>query len=90
MKAHPEKREELWQEDERGIWTADKIAEGGVKKVHVATATSVLKLFGKMGSIAIVDENNIPFIGNLMRRSSKMRGINYFIRRDEYRGINGK
>ena len=43
-----------------------------------------------MGSIAIVDGNNIPFIGNLMRRSSKMREKNYFIKRDEYREDKGK
>ena len=26
VKAHPEKREGVWQEDETGIWSADKIA----------------------------------------------------------------
>ena len=59
-------------------------------KVHVATATSVLKHFGLMGSIAIVDENNISFIGDLMRSSSKMRAEKYFNKRDEYREGKGK
>ena len=90
VKAHPERRGGVWQEDETGIWTADKIAGGGVKNVHVATATSIVKLFGSMGSIAIVDENNIPFIGSLMRRSSKMKRVNYFNKRDEYREDKGK
>ena len=34
-------------------------------------ASSVLKHYGLFGSIAIVDNNNIPFIGDLMRRCSK-------------------
>ena len=52
----------------------------------------MLKHFGLMGSIAIVDKNNIPIIDNdnQMRRSSKMRAKKYFNKRDEYREDKGK
>ena len=53
-------------------------------------ASSVVKHYGSLGSIAIVDNNNIPFIGDLMRRCSKEKTKRYWKRRDKYREINGK
>ena len=52
-------------------------------------ATSALNYLGSLGAIAIVDNNNIPFIGNIMKRCSGVRRGNYFTRRDKYREDKG-
>ena len=90
VKAHPERREGVWEEDEEGIWLADKIAggEGGI--IGTIKATSALNYLGSLGAVAIVDNNNVPYIGNIMKRCSKMRRDKYFIRRDKYREDKGR
>ena len=90
VKAHPERREEIWQDDEVGIYLADEVAGGGGGAAREILATTVLKHFGAMGSIAIVDNNNIPYIGNIMKRCSKEKMKKYYIKRDEYREDKGK
>ena len=90
VKAHPERREGVWEEDDRGIWTADLIAGGGGGIMEEVLATSVMKYYGSLGSIAIVDNNNVPYIGDLMRRCSKEKKRRYWERRNRYREDNGK
>ena len=89
VKAHPERREGIWEGDDEGIWLADKIAGGEGGNMVTIKATSALNYLGSLGAIAIVDNNNIPFIGNIMKRSSVMRREKYFIRRDKYREDKG-
>ena len=50
VKAHPERREGIWHDDEKGIWIADDIAGGGGGKIKEVLASSVLKYFGSLGS----------------------------------------
>ena len=89
VKAHPERREGEWQEDDEGIYLADKIAGGEGGEMGEVKATSALNYLGSLGAIAIVDNNNIPFFGNIMKRCSEVRKWNYFIRRDKYREDKG-
>jgi hypothetical protein len=90
VKAHPERREGVWDNDDVGIYLADEVASGRGGKMEEIRATKVLKHLGSLGCIAIVDNNNIPFFGNIMKRNSKMRIKKYFEKRDEYRDGQGK
>ena len=90
MKAHPERREGVWDEDDIRIYLADEVASGRGGNMDEIRATKVLNHLGSLGCIAIVDDNNIPFFGNIMKRNSKMRMKNYFAKRDEYREGQGK
>ena len=54
VKAHPERREGVWEEDDIGIWQADLVAGGDGGIMREVLATSVLNYYGSLGSIAIV------------------------------------
>ena len=90
VKAHPERREGEWTEDDEGIFLADQVAGGKGDNMPRVRATEVIGEIARRGRIMICGEDGVPFVGNIRARCSREKMRNYWKRRDEYRNERGK
>ena len=87
VSAHPERyrRHEMWSWDDKGIWTADRVASGMMEHEGRILASKWLKRISSRSVLAIEEEDGTPFIGSVRERASRINMERYWIERDEWR-----
>ena len=91
VRAHPErfKHHTAWDWNDRGIWTADRVAGRSMEYEGSVKASHWLKRIGK-GSLLVIEEaDGLPFIGNVRDRASKVNRQNLWKERDGWRTLDG-
>ena len=87
VKAHPERwgKPGEWNIGEKGNWMADRVADDcdGIK--HSISAKQIIKELGKRALVQTVDNEGVPFFGDLRKRNSKYKVKKYYKCRDIYR-----
>ena len=91
VRAHPEnfKHHTAWDWDDKGIWTADRVAGNEMESEGSVKASSWLKRIGKRSLLVIEELDGTPFIGNVRDRASRVNMIEYWKSRDEWRVKDG-
>ena len=91
VKAHPERwgKPGEWNIDEKGNWMADHVADGSADITHRLSAKAIIRDIGKRAMIQIVDNEGVPFFGDIKRRNSKYILKRYYKGRDRYRTNTG-
>ena len=91
VRAHPERHKpyEEWDWNDKGIWTADRVAGGQMDHDGSVLASSWLKRIGFRSQVVIEEEDGTPFIGSVQERASRKNIESYWIRRDEWRVQDG-
>ena len=87
VKAHPErfKHHTEWDWDDKGIWTADRVAGAEMTHESWVSAASWLKRISRRARVTIEEADGTPFIGNVSERISRYNMQKYWKLRDEYR-----
>ena len=87
VRAHPERFKQYseWDWDDKGIWTADRVAGSEMTHESWVSAASWLKRIAKRARVTIEEADGTPFIGNVSERISRTNMQKYWKIRDEYR-----
>ena len=91
VKAHPERwgKPGEWNIDEKGNWMADHVADECEGLIHRLSAKRIVKDIAKRAKIQTVDNEGVPFFGDLKRRNSRYTMGRYYKGRDRYRTNKG-
>ncbi len=73
VRAHPERflHHSLWPWDDKGIWTADRVAGKNMKAECSVRASRWLKRIGSRSMAVIEELDGTPYIGSIRERASK-------------------
>ena len=84
VKAHPEryKPSTEWDWNDKGIWTADRVAGGQMQSDGWVSAAKWLKRIGSRSLLVIEEEDGTPFIGSVRERASRINMEQYWKERD--------
>ena len=87
VKAHPELHKPLseWTWDDKGIWTADRVAGGEMESEGRISAKKWLTRISARAPLVIQEEDGSPFIGSVRDRLSRINMEKYWIERDGWR-----
>jgi hypothetical protein len=87
VRAHPErfKHHSEWDWDDRGIWTADRVAGRSMEFEGRVSAASWLKRIGRSSLIVIEEADGTPFIGSVRDLASRVNMKKYWEERDDWR-----
>jgi hypothetical protein len=91
VRAHPEKfkHHTAWDWDDKGIWTADRVAGREMEFEGRVKASQWLKRIGNRSALVIEEADGTPFIGNVRDRASRINMQNYWKERDGWRTVDG-
>jgi hypothetical protein len=91
VRAHPERylHHSRWSWDDRGIWTADRVAGGNMAYECTVGAAKWLKKISSKSLVVIEELDGTPFIGSVRDRSSKRNMEMYWVERDQWRAKDG-
>jgi hypothetical protein len=87
VRAHPERylHHSQWSWDDKGIWTADRVAGKSMQSECSVSASRWLKRIGARSNAVIEELDGTPFIGSIRERASKWNIDRYWIERDGLR-----
>ncbi len=91
VKAHPERRKKYneWDNDDMGIWIADRVAGGLMEADQKISAKEWINRIALQSKVSIEKEDGTPFIGNVARLASKYSISQYYKERDGWREQDG-
>jgi hypothetical protein len=87
VRAHPERFEHhsKWDWDDRGIWTADRVAGRSMECEGRISAAAWMKRIGRSSLLVIEEADGTPFIGSVRERASRVNMKKYWEERDGWR-----
>jgi hypothetical protein len=91
VRAHPERHlhHSKWTWDDKGIWTADRVAGGNMPYECTVRAAKWLKKIGSRSLVVLEELDGTPFIGSVRDRVSKRSMGLYWVERDRWRAKDG-
>jgi hypothetical protein len=89
VRAHPERyaHHNEWSWDDKGIWTADRVAGREMEAEGWLSASAWLKRVGASSLVVIEESDGTPFIGSVRDRASKVNMELYWKEREEWRKL---